>query len=336
MLIALLHAPVLGQAKTYDDFNTGKHPQEALWDWDDLQTVSQSNGLLHIATPPTQVAARLTSTHGFRGDFDFVLDFRNFKSTATKFQNGVPSFWMEVRSEENRLGDYFQVARVLDSQGHAMVSAGLKDSKAQTTTRVGVSATTSAGLLRISRSGSDITTWYDIGSGWKALYTFKGVLSAIVRVSIRSYSGDDGSFTADSDQITYVGERLPPPQLYGNACHGLGIFEGGLANVGNKSFGVGVDGAPPLANLWFLLGTSSKELRLAPMGAPGCYLLSSMEILVAGLKADNNGVYLLPAGIPNDPKLVDVTVYCQYVAEDRGKNAWGLIWSDGLRVTVLK
>jgi len=344
LLVALFPASLQGQAKPYDDFNTGNKPKEALWDWDALTTVSQSGGLLRIATPPTGVAARLSSTHGFRGNFDFVLDVRNFKSTATKFKNGVPSFWIEVRSEENRRSEYVQVARVLDGKGHAVVSGVALLSSEQAPTRASVSASATAGRLRISRSGSAITTWYDFGSGWKVVQTYKNAFSAIVRVSIRSYSGDDGSFTADSDQITYdLAELLPPPQSYGTACHGLGIFEGALANLGNKNFGVGVDGAPARANLWFLLGISDKKwssqnlpFHLAPMGAPNCFLLNSMEILLGGIKADGNGVFLLPAPIPNDAKLVGVTVYCQYVAEDRSKNAWGLIWSDGLAVKILK
>jgi hypothetical protein len=344
LLVALLPVSLQGQAKVYDDFNTGNKPMEALWDWDALTTVSQSGGLLHIATPPNGVAARLSSTHGFRGDFDFVLDVRNFKSTATKFQNGAPSLLLEVRSEENRVGHYVQLARVFDSQGHAVLSNAVLTSSEPAPTRVSLSASATAGRLRISRTASAITTWYDFGSGWKVVQTYKGAFNAIVRVSIRSYSGDDGGFTADSDQITYdLAEMLPPPQSYGTACHGLGIFEGGLANLGNKNFGVGVDGAPALANLWFLLGISDKKwsgqnlpFDLAPMGAPSCYLLNSMEILVSGLKADGNGVFLLPAPIPNDARLVGVTVYCQYVAEDRSKNAWGLVWSDGLAVKILK
>lgn len=344
LLVALLPIPLLGQTKTYDDFNTGNQPKEALWDWDDLKTVSQSKGLLHIATPPTGTAARLSSTHGFRGNFDFVLDVRNFKSTATKFQNGVPSIWMEVRSEENQRREYVQVGRVLDSKGHAVASDAVLTSYEPAPGRTGLSASATAGRLRISRSGSTITTWYEFGNGWQTLQTYKSAFSAIVRVSIRSYSGDDGSFTADSDQITYsLAELLPPPQLYGTACHGLGIFEGALATLGNKNFGIGVDGAPARANLWFLLGISDKKwsgqnlpFHLAPMGAPNCYLLNSMEILLAGLKADGNGVFLLPAPIPNDAKLVGLTVYCQYVAEDRSKNAWGLVWSDGLAVKILK
>ena len=84
----LLLPGIAAQATVYDDFN-GTAIDARKWEVDGKSVLSQSGGLLHVNGPPVAVHAFLFATYGFRGDFEFVLDFRNFRSTTTRFPRDI-------------------------------------------------------------------------------------------------------------------------------------------------------------------------------------------------------------------------------------------------------
>ena len=72
------------------------------------------------------------------------------------------------------------------------------------------------------------------------------------------------------------------------------------------------------------------------MGAPKCFLLNSMDILITGLKADKDGEGRLAAPIPQDPRIVGATLYCQWAAVNPKANAFQLAFSQGLEIKIQK
>ena len=71
-----------------------------------------------------------------------------------------------------------------------------------------IPTTASSGKLKISRVGSQIQVFFNEGSGWNLLYTYKGSPSFTgdVKVGITGYSGDNGTFSVDSDFLSYEGK----------------------------------------------------------------------------------------------------------------------------------
>ncbi len=72
---------------------------------------------------------------------------------------------------------------------------------------------------------------------------------------------------------------------------------------------------------------------LTPVGAPGCSLLISGEILVP-VKVDAGGGFDLPFILPNDNTAIGLTVYSQFAVQDQSANLLGWAFSNALGLTV--
>ncbi|MCX5885481.1 MAG: hypothetical protein NT096_06195 [Proteobacteria bacterium] len=202
---------VLQIATVYDDFDDA-NINSTLWDIDNPAGIfSQSGGLLNADGPPNLTYADLRSKYIFRGDVEFVLDYRDFQSTATIFTESCPQIWLQV---EHSSGNFIYIFRGLCTGGHTFASNG----KMNDLSLGGVwsSASSGSGLLKISRTGSTITTYYNEGTGWVAHGTFTGVFTGDVIVQIAVYTGDNGTFHVSSDWITYEGQLIKArwPEVY--------------------------------------------------------------------------------------------------------------------------
>ena len=73
--------------------------------------------------------------------------------------------------------------------------------------------------------------------------------------------------------------------------------------------------------------TSPRAAHQREVGAPGCWLRSSLE-LVAPLPG-TVAVRALPLVVPADPQLLGLEVHAQALAADPAANALGLVVSNG-------
>ncbi len=106
------------------------------------------------------------------------------------------------------------------------------------------------------------------------------------------------------------------------------------------SFRLLLDQARQLSAGSLLLGTSRTSFGtvtlpfdLTVLGAPGCALLASPEILVP-LQSDARGTTAIGLTLPNDPGLVGSSVFGQAFLLDPAANPLGLAWSNGMQVKV--
>ncbi|MFQ5505665.1 MAG: hypothetical protein ACE5F1_12845 [Planctomycetota bacterium] len=327
------------QLTVYDDFN-GPTISNALWHAEKpLRILSQSGGLLHAKGPPSSLYGNLNSTHGFRGDFEFVLDWRNFKATTTVFKKNVPQIWLQVTDHLQSDKNFVYVSRSFNGTGQVFSGARLGGVR-QTGKSQAVTAT--AGQLRITRTGSAIRTFYKVGLGWNPMQVFTSAFSGIATVQVAAFSGDNGTFQVDSDSIQYRGQNLEPPRRYGAGCNSLRMEWDSWPVLGIKTFKIGTRGAPPLAPLLVFLGTSDKlwgairlPLDLSPLLAPGCWLLTGIELPTL-ITADQNGFGILPLLIPRNASLTGRIVFAQCMAVNQNANPLGLSWSDALAIKLQK
>ena len=264
----------------YDDFNDDNINQ-TLWNMhDDGGILSQSGGLLHADGPPNSMYGHLISTYEFRGDFEFVLDYREFQTTATLFTGNCPQVSLQVTEGMNPEDNFLYIFRGYFESGHTVLLNGKINGSWQS--GFSTSATSQAGLLKITRTGSTITTYYDEGTGWNPLGSFPEAFTGDVTIQIGSYSGDDGIFHVSSDWITYEGQILssPVPDMQANGSDGpVTISQGDLLTV-TASLDPGIqDGedadwwvaaTSPLGLYWFTLdsGWVRSDTPIRAYGGP--------------------------------------------------------------------
>ena len=209
----------------YDDF-IGDYIDPTLWNiHDDGNIFSQSLGFLNADGPPNLTHANLRSEYKFSGDVEFVLDYRDFQSTATIFTENCAQIWLQVELEGGS-DNFIYIFRGLCQGGHTFASNGMINGS--WLDGVWSSASSESGLLKMSRTGSTITTYYNEGTGWVAHGTFTGVFTGDVIVQIAVYTGDNGTFHVASDCLQYG----PDPSVFSDelavdfAANGLWHYSG--------------------------------------------------------------------------------------------------------------
>jgi hypothetical protein len=103
-----------------------------------------------------------------------------------------------------------------------------------------------------------------------------------------------------------------------------------------SSYQLTLGSAPRLTPALSLIGASrtawgafALPLDLGPLGAPGCSVLASADVAVGGV-TDAFGRMLVNFAVPNDPVLLDVTIYHQSVVADPSANTLGIALTNGL------
>ena len=192
-------------ATVYDDFN-GSSIDITKWElYQSAEDVfSQSGGLLNASTPPNGVYANIITKKRFRGDFEITLDFRDFQTNATSSANNCPNISLQVHIDENNfifINRWWSVG-----EGHEFFSNGKLDGSWQSGSSV--STTSQAGLLRITRTGSTIKTYYYEDSSWTMLESFAEAFTEDVEAQISVYTGDNGDFSVSCDYMEYVGQLV--------------------------------------------------------------------------------------------------------------------------------
>ncbi|MCA8958230.1 MAG: hypothetical protein KDC87_19290, partial [Planctomycetes bacterium] len=191
--------------------------------------------------------------------------------------------------------------------------------------------------------------------GWKAPAT-PGLAEIYTAVNNtngdRLETGDQYSFHGADPAATVC----TPIRLYanpvgcvatGDSCpDGYGNYSvlGGASvpSVGNTAFKLEAFGLPPSAPLLMMLsvGTNLGGFDMAPLGAPGCVLRTTLQIQLqaatsAGDAKRAEGSFIAPLGIPNQPALKGFAFTVQMGAIDANSTrAFPLLVTNGLEVTI--
>lgn len=205
--------PVNNGLVAYDDFE-GTDIDTSLWYINDPGGIlTQSGGFLHADGPPNLVGSYLESKQTFSGDFEFVFAYSDFQTTAYLPDHPVPFPQISLNATlEASPGDQIAIKRahdyrIPDPSGGRFLAIEFKDG----TNLPGTYAIASSpsGLLKISREGSTITSYYNEGAGWIPLGIYPDSFTGDILIHIGVWTGPNGTFHVSSDGIYYQPDSLP-------------------------------------------------------------------------------------------------------------------------------
>lgn len=94
-------------------------------------------------------------------------------------------------------------------------------------------------------------------------------------------------------------------------------------------------GAHPGVVTYFLLGFTPLELELTGVGLPGLTLLSTYDLLLQPMLTNLEGNAAFTLGIPNNPSLVGLQLYSQWLYAD-ATNSFLDGATNGVQVTIME
>jgi len=171
--------------------------------------LSLSGGFLNADGPPTPANATLGSRSVFRGDGEFILDFRYFSTTATTCSDNWANIALKLSEAPGSA--YVYISRMWCGN-HGIVSDG------SGVPLTSITASPSSGLLKIARTGSTVTTSYNDneGSGWVPIATY--ALSGDLGIQLSASTGDNGHIFNSQLSILKVLHRLSSYQPFGRTA----------------------------------------------------------------------------------------------------------------------
>ena len=117
------------------------------------------------------------------------------------------------------------------------------------------------------------------------------------------------------------------------------LYHSDVPRVG-REFHIGLVNAARLAQTVLILGGSDATdggiplpFDMAPLGAPACFLLASIDIAL-GAATQAGGDLPLTLPIPNDPSLDGKNLFVQHAVLDSAANALGIATSNGGALTI--
>ncbi|HBI23434.1 MAG TPA: hypothetical protein DDX84_04345, partial [Nitrospiraceae bacterium] len=184
--------PVTGN-ETFTGDN-GSAPNSSYWGVFGSGTANIQNDSLYVAgtiTSDTGVSSQNKIT--LSGDFDIQVDFSNFAISsgggALTFRVNAGSYVVQIERRGGTWGNY-----ILSEENYGTYSNN------------NIASTVTSGSLRIKRSGSTFTTYYNVGSGWQGGWTYSGDTSNMYVQFFSRSDGGDGNPTGNFDNYT----PLPP------------------------------------------------------------------------------------------------------------------------------
>jgi protocatechuate 3,4-dioxygenase beta subunit len=185
----------------YDDFSGGAI-NEGFWQINDPGGVlTQSVGYLQVAGPQSGVFACLQSNAAWSDDFEIILQYSDFQTTATEFAMRVPRIALQITPSSGG-GDFLQIHR--NYNGEHGFTTNEKVNGTMQPGPSGASTGSASGQLKISRIGSTVTTYFTEGGDWVLLGTFANAFTGDVHVQVTAYTGDNGTFQVKVDKVLYL------------------------------------------------------------------------------------------------------------------------------------
>lgn len=117
-----------------------------------------------------------------------------------------PSFGLDIQTFSS--AEFVGIRRHLGPFGDTISTDIAVNGSGQQGGSVGTNAP--AGLFKVSRTGGKIETWYDVGSGWVMQDTIPNAFTSDVRIQVSAYTGDDGTFHAATDWVSFLGTEILP------------------------------------------------------------------------------------------------------------------------------
>ena len=186
----------------FDDFN-GDTINSSLWNINDPSDIfTQSGGFLSSDSPPNSAAAEIQSVKTFSGDFEFVLSYENFSSTAfleDRGDNEFPSvsLWVKLNSSPNV---FVRISRRQDYTGGSGGSFVSNDDNTD--------SSTSSGYLKIQRDGDTINTFFKEASDWISLGNYSDMSTDDAEIEIHITTGVNGDYNVDIDAVYYTDSEI--------------------------------------------------------------------------------------------------------------------------------
>jgi hypothetical protein len=208
--IFLLYAPVLAADQPYlffDEFSTDTI-NTSRWSVDDPEKLLvQSGGYLHVNTQKYLQRASLWSNQALSGDFDIVLVYENFASTAfleEKEDNPFPAISIGVSVQSTPSIDVV-IDRCQDYGGGAggvFISTQWTDGAAPGNQYT--SSSSDSGRMRIRRTGTTIQTFLKEENEWHLLGDYPDIPDGKANIEVRVTTGANGIFQVDIDAVLYT------------------------------------------------------------------------------------------------------------------------------------
>ncbi|MFA5902496.1 MAG: PKD domain-containing protein [Desulfobacula sp.] len=194
----------------YDHFE-GSSINSELWNINNSGGVlAQADGFLTSNGPPNSIFSDIITKQTFYGDFEFILSYSDFYSTAFLENNNTipfPGIFLSAR-KASFPGDHIFIKRDRNHSmplgtGHEFIS--MKWQGWNPVSDIFTGASTTSGLMRIQRVGSTITTSFNEGSGWVIFGNYPNSFTDDVEIQIGVETGINGIFHVKSDGLYYTG-----------------------------------------------------------------------------------------------------------------------------------
>lgn len=191
---------------TNDTFDIGTSVNNNLWNlWlSNNGNAIQSNGVLQNSLPNGNGYAGVITQKNICGDFDVNVDFNQFTSSG----QSEADVRLSVEDQQNNSTVMIEKFKRNDQQGYSsrLVLGGNPQS-----TPFETPSDTTFGKLRIRRVGSNFSTYYNDGNGWRLLLNNTNVFSADVKVALLVKSFDQNpSVSANFDNFNLTGAIVDP------------------------------------------------------------------------------------------------------------------------------
>lgn len=335
--LALL-APGAPCQNVFDHFTGTKIDERVWWTWGDHSNTTVSSSMLRLALA-NDAEAGLVSMAAFRGDFDFVLDFTQFQASASGNSLGVLA--LTVIGADGRFDKENSVVVEIAANSSTRVFRCDSTRNGQAHGRGSVAARSATGELRLRRSktrGTVDAMYRPFGQrAWAVLKSWTDWFPDLVYVELDAHAAKGGKLSVACDKVTSLTKTVPSPFNYGQGCHGIRSRPWSVPYLGNGDFGVFVQDASNMhakAPMLFLGGFTKLAVDLGPLGAAGCRLYASPDLLaVTAMNSESESVSYFP--IPNLVSLVGGKLYLQHVVVTT-KNGLGFAFANGVEATIVR
>ncbi len=333
-LFFCLTGPLAAQT-SYDAFSGTSLDAQLWFPIGSTSHYSVSKGALQLQVPSPDKELLISSTDGLFGDFEVILDFDKFASTATSGYSGVG---IRVLNGMGQIGAHTDIEIGISGTKTANTISG----QARTAGFATITGTSkfsgSKGQLRIQRAFKALGIYYraTTTSGWTTIFITRDHMTPLVLFEIFAKSAKAGAVSIAIDKISYTGTKLQGSRNYGKGCLGLRANAWGPALRGRSSFGVFVYAGQPFAlfPIVYIFGFAGIPNGV-PLGAaaPGCSLYANPNMVLTSGSTDQDGFGGLYFPLPNDAKLKGASFYSQFAVAG-AKNAFGFALSNGVKSRI--